>query len=97
MTETYEGGRKIADELRSLVSEAETLLRSTGNGGTPELKERAQVTLQEMRARLNALETNLRARAHDVDTYVHDNPWQAVGIAGGVALLLGLLMGLGRR
>ncbi|HKD53515.1 MAG TPA: hypothetical protein VKB72_04790 [Steroidobacteraceae bacterium] len=97
MNETYEGGRRIADELRSLVSEAEVLLRSTGNGGTPELKERAQMTLQEMRVRLNALETNLRARAQDVDTYVHDNPWQAVGIAGGVALLLGLLMGLGRR
>jgi ElaB/YqjD/DUF883 family membrane-anchored ribosome-binding protein len=96
MTETHEG-KRIADELRSLVSDAETLLRSTGNGGTPELQERAQVTLQEMRARLNALESNLRARARDVDTYVHDNPWQAVGLAGGVALLVGLLMGLGRR
>jgi ElaB/YqjD/DUF883 family membrane-anchored ribosome-binding protein len=35
----------------------------------------------------------VRARARDVDSYVHDNPWQAVAIAGGVALLLGLIMG----
>jgi ElaB/YqjD/DUF883 family membrane-anchored ribosome-binding protein len=27
-----------------------------------------------------------------VDDYVRDNPWQAVAVAGGVALLLGLIM-----
>jgi ElaB/YqjD/DUF883 family membrane-anchored ribosome-binding protein len=99
MTETFDGGR-IADDLRTLVSEAEALLRSTGNAGnagTAELQDRAQATLQELRARLSALESNVRARAQDVDAYVRDNPWQAVAIAGGVALLLGLLMGLGRR
>jgi ElaB/YqjD/DUF883 family membrane-anchored ribosome-binding protein len=41
-----------------------------------------------MRARLNALEGNLRARARDVDSYVRDNPWQSVAVAGGVALLV---------
>jgi ElaB/YqjD/DUF883 family membrane-anchored ribosome-binding protein len=96
MTETFDGGR-IAEDLRTLVSDAEALLRATGNAGTAELQDRAQATLQDMRARLNALESNLRARARDVDSYVRDNPWQSVAVAGGVALLLGLLMGLGRR
>jgi ElaB/YqjD/DUF883 family membrane-anchored ribosome-binding protein len=27
------------------------------------------------------------------DQYVHNNPWKAVGIAGGVGLLLGMLIG----
>ena len=87
------GGGEIAEELRSLMSDAEALLRSTANAGGAEVQERAQATLQELRARLNALEDTVRSRARDVDTYVRDNPWQAVAAVGGIALLLGLVMG----
>jgi ElaB/YqjD/DUF883 family membrane-anchored ribosome-binding protein len=90
------GGGQIAEELRALVSEAETLLRSTANAGGAEVQERAQATLQELRARLNSLEDTMRSRARDVDSYVRDNPWQAVAVVGGVALLLGLLVGRSR-
>lgn len=92
MTETYDGGR-LAEDLRTLVDDAEALLRATSNAGSAELQERAQATLQDLRARLATLEDQVRTRARDVDTYVRDNPWQAVAVAGGVALLLGLVMG----
>jgi len=75
------------------VSDAEALLRSTANAGGAEVQERAQATLQELRARLSALEDTVRSRARDVDSYVRDNPWQAVAVIGGVALLIGLAMG----
>ncbi|HEY4448797.1 MAG TPA: DUF883 family protein [Steroidobacteraceae bacterium] len=87
------GGGEIAEELRTLVSDAEALLRSTANAGGAEVQERAQATLQELRARLSALEDTVRSRARDVDSYVRDNPWQAVAVVGGVALLIGLAMG----
>ena len=87
------GGGEIAEELRSLVSDAEALLRSTSNAGGAEVQERAQATLQELRARLSALEDTVRSRARDVDSYVRDNPWQAVAVVGGIALLIGLAMG----
>ena len=87
------GGGQIAEELRALVSEAETLLRSTANAGGAEVQERAQATLQELRARLNSLEDTMRSRARDVDSYVHEKPWQALAAVGGVALLLGLILG----
>ena len=35
------GGGQIAEELRTLVSDAETLLRSTANEGGAETQERA--------------------------------------------------------
>ena len=95
MTESFNGGR-IAEDLRALVSDAEALLRTTTNAtttGGAELQERAQATLREMRARLSDLEEQVRDRARDVDSYVRDNPWQAVAVVGGVALLLGLIMG----
>jgi ElaB/YqjD/DUF883 family membrane-anchored ribosome-binding protein len=87
------GGGQIAEDLRSIVSDAEALLRSTANAGDAQMQERAQATLQDLRARLNALEDTVRSRARDVDSYVRDNPWQAVAAVGGVALLLGLIMG----
>jgi ElaB/YqjD/DUF883 family membrane-anchored ribosome-binding protein len=92
MTETYDGGR-LAEDLRTLVDDAETLLRSATNAGSAELQERAQATLQDLRVRLTALEERVRDGARDVDTFVRDNPWKAVAVAGGIALLIGLLMG----
>jgi ElaB/YqjD/DUF883 family membrane-anchored ribosome-binding protein len=35
----------------------------------------------------------VRAAADAADDYVRDNPWQAVGIAAGVAFLVGYLIG----
>jgi ElaB/YqjD/DUF883 family membrane-anchored ribosome-binding protein len=96
MNETYDGGR-LAEDLRNLVNEAEALLRSTGKAGNGELQQRAQATLQDLRARFHTIEDQLRDRAHDVDAYVHQNPWQAVAAVGGVGVLVGLLMGLARR
>jgi ElaB/YqjD/DUF883 family membrane-anchored ribosome-binding protein len=87
------GGGQIAEDLRAIVTDAEALLRSTANAGGAEAQERAQATLQDLRVRLNALENTVRSRARDVDSYVRDNPWQAVAAVGGVALLLGLIMG----
>ena len=91
MTETLNSG-KLADEFRALVDDAEALLRSGLATGGAELQERAQDTLADLKTRLGSLEQQLNQRARDVDSYVRDNPWQAVAVAGGVALLLGLVM-----
>ena len=91
MSDTFDIG-KLADELRTLVNEAETLLRSGVSNGTAELQDRAHDTLKDLKSRLGSLEKQLNERARDVDSYVRDNPWQAVAVAGGVALLLGLVM-----
>jgi ElaB/YqjD/DUF883 family membrane-anchored ribosome-binding protein len=92
MTETYDNG-KLAEDLRTLVDDAEQLLRATTSAGGAELQARAQATLNDLRNRLSGIEQQLRERARDVDGYVRENPWQAVAIAGGVALLFGLIMG----
>lgn len=92
MAEGFDAGR-LADELRALVGEAEALLRtSTGTASSAD-EERAAATLADLRDRLGGLERELKGRARDVDAYVRGNPWQAVAVVGGVALLLGLIMG----
>ncbi len=92
MKDVFNGG-KLAEELRALVSEAETLLRTSAETASDAGREQAEVMLGDLRKRLTALERQAKARARDVDNYVHDNPWQAVAVVGGVALLLGLIMG----
>jgi ElaB/YqjD/DUF883 family membrane-anchored ribosome-binding protein len=90
-------GEELAAELRSLADDAEELLRSSIDGDSPHMKERAQAALQDLRARLASLEAQLAARARDVDDYVRENPWAAIAIVGGVGLVIGLALGRGRR
>jgi ElaB protein len=92
MADTFNGG-KLAEELRALVSEAEALLRSSTETVSAAGREQTEATIADLRKRLTSLERQVKARARDVDEYVHDNPWAAVAMAGGVALLLGLIMG----
>lgn len=86
-------GEKLAEELRALVSEAEALLRNSTETVSAAGREQAEATMADLRKRLTSLERQVKTRAREVDDYVHDNPWQAVAMAGGVALLLGLIMG----
>ena len=60
-------------------------LRERGMGLLRQAKEKAQ-DLQD------AVVTKSKAAARATDDYVHDHPWQAVGVAAGVGLLIGLLL-----
>ncbi|MCX5589806.1 DUF883 family protein [Alcaligenes endophyticus] len=87
------------DELRNSLDEAEKLLReaadATGDQAT-ELRERAARSLRITRDTLadaqEAVVERSRQAAKATDHYVHDHPWQAIGVAGIVGLMFGLLM-----
>ena len=34
-----------------------------------------------------------KAAAKATDVYVHENPWKAIGVTAGLALLIGFIMG----
>lgn len=94
MTEFNVG--KLADDLQTLVSDAEELLRATaGTAGekASEARERAEESLRAVRSRLSSVEREMRGRARVVGEYVEDNPWKAIAVAGGIALVIGLFMG----
>lgn len=91
---------KLVDDLKLVIRDAEALLQATAaqSGEKIEgLRARATESLQSARRRLAAVETEAvreaREAAAAADDYVHANPWQAVGVAAGVGLLLGLLIG----
>ena len=92
--------RQLVDDLRVVVRDAEALLKATsGEAGekVTEARTRAEQTLRDARERLKVAEEDAAQRSRemvdDAELYVKANPWQAVGIAAGVGLVLGLLLG----
>ena len=95
MSPQFDAG-KLAEDIQTLVKNAEALLRASAENAeelTTEARKRAEHSLHALRSQLNDIERDLKGRAEALDGYVHDNPWTAVAIVGGVALLVGLLMG----
>ena len=91
---------KLVSDLQTVVSDTEELLKlSAGQTGDRlcELRDLMGERLAQARARLAEADSALRAsgrKAVDAtDEYVHHHPWQSVGVAAGVAFLLGLLAG----
>ena len=89
----------IADFM-VVVADAEALLKATANQGGEKLAEvraKAEESLRVVKARmaeaLAALLARTKAAAKATDAYVHENPWKAVGVAAGVGLVIGLLIG----
>ena len=92
--------QKLMQDLRAVIADAEALMAATaGTAGTEirEARERAEESLGQARARLETFEEELQAHAKaaldDADAYVRENPWQSIGIAAAVGLVLGLLIG----
>ncbi len=91
---------KLMEDLRVVVNDAEELLKATAghaNEKVAGVRARAQASVDQAKARMAALgdEVTLRSReaVKVTDEYVHQNPWQSIGVAAGFALLLGILIG----
>ena len=94
---------KLLQDLRTVVTDAEELLRATASQAGEKVsavRERIQANIVAARARLEDAEALMlektKAAAHATDEYVHDHPWRAVGIAAGVGVVVGMLISRGR-
>lgn len=91
---------KLMSDLRAVIADSEELLRLSANQvgeGVSELRGRVQARLLEAKARLAHLQelavAKAKAAGHATDEFVHENPWKSIGIAAGVGLVVGLLIG----
>ena len=99
-TETAATREKLAADLRAVIADTEELIKATAGQAGEKIsaaRARAEETLRGAKARMAELgeagAEKARAAAKATDTYVHDNPWQAVGVAAGVGFLVGWLLG----
>jgi ElaB/YqjD/DUF883 family membrane-anchored ribosome-binding protein len=90
---------KLAEDLKIVISDAEELLRATASQAGEKVaaaREKVQDSLQRVKAELTEVEDVLveqgRQAARVADEYVRSNPWQSVGIAAGIGVIIGLLI-----
>jgi ElaB/YqjD/DUF883 family membrane-anchored ribosome-binding protein len=90
---------QLIDDLTAVIKDAESLLRVTAaqtGDKVEEIRARAEETVRNAKARLGEVEEQALERAREfageADEYVRGNPWQAVGIAAGIGILIGMLM-----
>lgn len=90
---------QLVADLKTVMHDAEALLKATSTQTGERIQEaraRAEQSLQQARTRLGELEQEAMRRAQEMtdatEGYMRENPWQSVGIAAGVGLLIGLLL-----
>lgn len=91
---------KLMSDLRVVIADAEELLRMTADQAgenAADIRSRVQGKLNQAKADLIQLQdaavAKARAAGHATDEFVHENPWKSIGIAAGIGLVVGLLIG----
>jgi len=98
MTDITESRDKLITDLKAVLADADDLLKITADNATGKIAE----ARTQMKVRLDAVKGRLaeselaevaKQAAKTTDTFVQENPWKSAGIAAGVGLVLGLLIG----
>ena len=97
--DTNTSTERLMADLQAVVRDTENLLKATARDASEraaKARAHAEESLHKARARMSELEHDLAARtreaAQKTNAYVHDNPWEAIGVAAGVGLLIGGLV-----
>ncbi|PKO46822.1 MAG: DUF883 domain-containing protein [Betaproteobacteria bacterium HGW-Betaproteobacteria-22] len=92
--------QQLISDFKVVIADAEALLRATANQGgevVANLRAKTEESLTVAKEKLSEAQEVIAAKTKEAaiatDDYVHENPWQAVGVAAGVGLVIGLLIG----
>src|SRR4051812_11299102 len=93
--------RNLVGDFNAVIEDTEKLLKALAATGAEKgsaLRASAEEHLESARERLKELQDEAlvrsRAAAKATDEYVHENPWQSIGIVAMVAALAGFVAGL---
>lgn len=91
---------KLMSDLQVVIGDAEALLRMTSDEvgeGASDLRRRIMDRMNQAKAELAHVQemavAKVKEAGHATDEFVHENPWKSIGIAAGVGLVVGLLIG----
>jgi ElaB/YqjD/DUF883 family membrane-anchored ribosome-binding protein len=98
-SQTQLARERVMTDLRTLARDAEDLLKATAGDATDKVKEvRARLTsaLERARASCDELQAqgieSARAAARRADETIRSHPYESIGVAFGVGVLLGVLI-----
>lgn len=91
---------KLATDVSVLLTDVEELVKATAaqtGEKLTEVRNRVQHSAANVKPRLAQIQAEAREKAKTAvqtsDQYVHTHPWGAVGVAAGLGLVIGLLIG----
>ena len=89
----------LIGDFKALIADAEDLIKATAgheDGSLGVIRSKALDTLNNAKESLSSVEGDVTEKAKVVaeraDEFVHRNPWEAVGVAAGLGLLIGLFI-----
>ncbi len=90
---------QVVNDFKALLSEGESLFKSATAGGDQALqvardkfKEQLEVAKKKYGELQDATVKQAKQAATATDEYVHGNPWTSIAVAGGVGLVIGMLI-----
>jgi ElaB/YqjD/DUF883 family membrane-anchored ribosome-binding protein len=90
-----QANERLVSDLKAVVRDAEELLKATaGQAGEKisEVRARLATALESAKATCHRVEEKTIAAAKATDQTIREHPYQSIGIAFGVGLLLGVLV-----
>ena len=93
---TTEANERLAADIKLLAHDAEELLRATaGEAGEKikEVRQRLSKALESARATCEDIQDQTAETAKAADETIREHPYESIGIAFGVGILLGLIVG----
>jgi ElaB/YqjD/DUF883 family membrane-anchored ribosome-binding protein len=98
---TAETPEQLIEHISRLMAEAEAMIAGPvadhSQGRMAEIKDRLESARDRLNRVYTAARTNVVAGARYTDETIRAYPYQALGIALGVGVLLGMLIGRGRN
>jgi ElaB/YqjD/DUF883 family membrane-anchored ribosome-binding protein len=93
---TQQANERLASDLKALMRDAEELMKATaGQAGekVTEMRSRLAAAIESAKATCHRLEEKTVAAAKVTDRTIREHPYESIGIAFGVGLLVGVLVG----
>jgi ElaB/YqjD/DUF883 family membrane-anchored ribosome-binding protein len=85
----YVSTDKLMKDMRTVVGDAEELLKATAS----QTGERVEKVRARAEQSLRAARDQLEDAGSAVNDQVHKHPWTTAGVAAGIGLLIGILIG----
>lgn len=99
METTATNKQGLANSLRHMIDEADSLLKTAANSGDEafdSVRDKLTEQVRQMRDQLDELQESAAYRAkraaREADRTVHEHPYEAMGVAAAVGLLIGFLV-----
>lgn len=92
----YETNEKLIGDLNLVLRDAEALLKATADAGSENLKEvrgRLALAVESAKATYDQVKEKTVKAAKATDHVIREHPYQSIGVACGVALIIGVLLG----